>query len=76
MFFIVQGASAFILTLQATLKKRSILCFHHTGSLSLRSNFHIGRPSVSIGIGFFRHHFRYGEGLKRSDSESDTRRIR
>ena len=33
------------------------------------------RPSVSIGTYFFRHDFRNGEGLERSDSESDTRRI-
>ena len=33
------------------------------------------RPSVSIGTYFFRHDFRYGEGLEHSDSESDTRRI-
>ena len=32
------------------------------------------RPSVSIGT-FFQHDFRKGEGLERSDSESDTRRI-
>ena len=34
------------------------------------------RPSVSIGTDFLRHDFRNGEGLERSDSESDTRRIR
>ena len=33
------------------------------------------RPSVSIGTDFFRHYFHNGEGLERSDSESDTRRI-
>ena len=33
------------------------------------------RPSVSIGTDFFRHDFHNGEGLERSDSESDTRRI-
>ena len=33
------------------------------------------RLSVSIGKDFFRHDFRNGEGLERSDSESDTRRI-
>ena len=33
------------------------------------------RPSVSTGTYFFRHHFRNGEGLERSDSESDMRRI-
>ena len=34
------------------------------------------RPSVSIGTDFFWHDFHNGEGLERSDSESDTRRIR
>ena len=33
------------------------------------------RPSVSIGTYFFRHDFRNGEGLERSDPESDARRI-
>ena len=33
------------------------------------------RSSVSIGTYFFRHDFRNGEELERSDSESDTRRI-
>ena len=33
------------------------------------------KPSVSIGTYFFRHDFPNGEGLERSDSESDTRRI-
>ena len=33
------------------------------------------RPSVSIGTYFFRHDFRNGVGLERSDSESDTRLI-
>ena len=33
------------------------------------------RPFFSIGADFFRHDFRKGEGLERSDSESDTRRI-
>ena len=33
------------------------------------------RLSVSIGTYFFRHDFCNGEGLERSDSESDTRRI-
>ena len=33
------------------------------------------RPSVSIGTYFFRHDFRNGEELERSDSESDTRCI-
>ena len=33
------------------------------------------RPSLSIGTYSFRHDFRKGEGLERSDSESDTRRI-
>ena len=33
------------------------------------------RPSVSIGTYFFRHDFGNGEGLERSDSESDTKRI-
>ena len=33
------------------------------------------RPSVSIGTYFFRHDFRNGEELERSNSESDTRRI-
>ena len=33
------------------------------------------RPSVSIRADFLRHDFRNGEGLERSDSESDTRRI-
>ena len=32
-------------------------------------------PSVSTGTYFFRHDFCNGEGLERSDSESDTRRI-
>ena len=34
-----------------------------------------GSVSVSIGTDFFRHDFRNREGLERSDSESDTRRI-
>ena len=33
------------------------------------------RPSVSIGMDFFRHDFHNGEGLERSDSDSDPRRI-
>ena len=33
------------------------------------------RLSVSIGTYFFQHDFRNREGLERSDSESDTRRI-
>ena len=33
------------------------------------------RNSVSIGTYFFRHDFRDGEGLERSDSESDRRLI-
>ena len=33
------------------------------------------RPSVSIRTDFLRHDFRNGEGLERSNSESDTRRI-
>ena len=33
------------------------------------------RPSVSIETNFFRHDFRNGGRLERSDSESDTRRI-
>ena len=33
------------------------------------------RPSVSIRTCFFRHYFRNGEKLERSDSKSDTRRI-
>ena len=33
------------------------------------------RPSVSIGTYFFRHDFRNGEELERSDPESDTGRI-
>ena len=35
----------------------------------------IFRLSVSIGTDFFWHDFRNGEGLERSNSESDTRRI-
>ena len=33
------------------------------------------RPSVSIGTDFFRHDFHKGEGLERSDSESDKRHM-
>ena len=47
------------------------LCFYHPGSLSLISD----RPSVSIGMDFFWYNFHNGEGLERSDSESDTKRI-
>ena len=38
-------------------------------------NFITERRSVSIGTDFFRHDFHNGEGLERSDSESDTRRV-
>ena len=33
------------------------------------------RPSLSIGTDFFWHDFHNGEGLERSHSESDKRRI-
>ena len=49
-----------------------ILCFHCYRSVT---TFISDRPSVSITTDFLRYDFRNGEGLERSDSESDTRLI-